>query len=81
MAKQAASDLLIAFQICPITQAVLNDAFALDFSDYEDAVQHAGATALQLDTIVTRNVDDYKNATLPVFSPTDFLNQLTSSEE
>ncbi len=28
--------------------------------------------------IVTRNVADYKNATLPVFSPIDFLNHLES---
>ena len=78
--RQFISDLLLAVRVCPITHEVLNQAFSLPFSDYEDAVQHACATASELDAIVTRNLDDYKSATLPVFSPTDFLNQLTSSE-
>jgi predicted nucleic acid-binding protein len=79
--RQILNDLLLAVRVCPITHDVLNQAFALPFADYEDAVQHASATASQLDAIITRNLDDYKNATLPVFSPTDFLNQLTSPQE
>ncbi|HEY0101293.1 MAG TPA: PIN domain-containing protein [Pyrinomonadaceae bacterium] len=75
-ARQAIGDLLIAFQVCPITHTVLKDACALPFADYEDAAQHASATASSLDAIVTRNLDDYKNATLPVYSPSDFLNHL-----
>jgi predicted nucleic acid-binding protein len=75
-ARQATSDLLIAVRVCPITQIVLEAAFALSFTDYEDAVQHASATAAGLDAIVTRNLEDYKNASLPVYSPVDFLNQL-----
>jgi predicted nucleic acid-binding protein len=75
-ARQAIGDLLIAFQVCPITHTILKDADALPFTDYEDAVQHASATAGNLDAIITRNLDDYKNATLPVYSPLDFLNQL-----
>jgi predicted nucleic acid-binding protein len=75
-AKQAVSDLLIVFQVCPITYTVLTGAYALPFTDYEDAVQHASATASKLDAIVTRNLEDYKNATLPVYSPMNFLNHL-----
>ncbi|MGB9180961.1 MAG: PIN domain-containing protein [Pyrinomonadaceae bacterium] len=74
--QQFISDLLLAVRVCPIAHEVLNQAFALPFSDYEDAVQHASATASGLDAIVTRNLEDYKNSTLPIFSPTDFLNQL-----
>jgi predicted nucleic acid-binding protein len=77
-ARQAISDLLIAVEVCPITQTVLEAAFALSFTDYEDAVQHASAAAAGLDAIVTRNLDDYKNAALPVYSPVEFLNQLKS---
>jgi predicted nucleic acid-binding protein len=79
--KQVLNDLLVAVRVCPITHAVLSQALTLPFNDYEDAVQHASATASHLDAIVTRNLDDYKNATLPVFSPTDFLNPLTPSQE
>ena len=42
---------------------------------YEDAVQHACGTANQLDAIVTRNLNDFKNASWPV-SPGGFLNHV-----
>ncbi len=79
-ARQAIGDLLTAVSVCPITHAILNQAFTLPFTDYEDAVQHACATASGLEAIVTRNLDDYKNATLPVFAPADFLNHLKAQQ-
>jgi predicted nucleic acid-binding protein len=78
--KQALHDLLLAVSICPITHAALSQALNLPFADYEDAAQHASATTSHLDAIITRNLKDYKKATLPVFSPTDFLKQLTPPE-
>ena len=74
--RQSVTDLLIAVQVCPIDRAILRAAEQLPFSDYEDAVQHASATASGVEAIVTRNLDHYKNATIPVFSPADFLAQL-----
>ena len=79
-ARKAVEELLTTLSICPLDQLVLENAHRLTFTDYEDAVQHACATASGLDAIITRNLADYKNATLPVFSPTDFLNQLTPPE-
>jgi predicted nucleic acid-binding protein len=75
-ARQAVTELLTAMDVCPVDQSTLGTALALPFSDYEDAVQHACATAAGLDAIITRNLDDYKNATLPIFSPTDFLTHI-----
>jgi predicted nucleic acid-binding protein len=79
-ARQAVGELLVMLNVCPLDQSVLEDAHKLAFTDYEDATQHACAVASGLDAIVTRNLDDYKNATLPVFSPTDFLNHLQSQQ-
>lgn len=79
--RQALKDLLLAVRVCPITHDVLSQAFALPLADYEDAVQYTSATASHLDAIVTRNLKDYKNATLPVFSPADLLKQLTSPQK
>jgi hypothetical protein len=78
--KQAISDLLAAVRVCTVDQNVLNAALTLPFADYEDAVQHASATASRLDAIVTRNLDDYKNAALPVFTPADFLDHLKAQQ-
>ena len=77
-ARQAVELLLTSLTVCPLSHSVLDEAYQLAFGDYEDAVQHASATTSGLDTIVTRDIDDYKNATLPVYSPTDFLAKLKS---
>ncbi|HEY0547449.1 MAG TPA: PIN domain-containing protein [Pyrinomonadaceae bacterium] len=76
--RQALNDLLFVVRVCPINHSILASALTLPFTDYEDAVQCASAMASQLDAIVTRNPGDFKNAALPVFSPTDFLNKLKS---
>jgi predicted nucleic acid-binding protein len=75
-AQQAIAELLASWRICTLDASALQSALVLGMRDYEDAVQHACATASQLDAIVTRNLDDYKGATLPVYSPADFLAQL-----
>ena len=60
------------FERIPFFQA------ARELIDYEDAVQHASAFESGLDAIITRNVKDYKNARLPIFTPDDFLQHLKS---
>ena len=79
-ARQAVELLLGSLGVCPLSHGVLDEAYKLPFADYEDAVQHASATANGLETIVTRDINDYKNATVPVFSPTDFLVRLESQQ-
>ncbi|HZG53318.1 MAG TPA: PIN domain-containing protein [Pyrinomonadaceae bacterium] len=74
--RQAIEELLQTVRVCPVDHAVLVSALTSPIADYEDAVQHASAAARGLDAIVTRNLDDYKNATLPVYSPVDFLQHL-----
>ncbi|HEX7721349.1 MAG TPA: PIN domain-containing protein [Pyrinomonadaceae bacterium] len=80
-AQRAIELLLNSLSVCPVSHSVLHQAYRLPFGDYEDAVQHASATASGLDTIVTRNINDYKNSTLPIFSPTDFLAKLKSEQK
>lgn len=76
VARQVVAVLLASLPVCPIDGTIVQAALALSFSDYEDAVQHASATANGMAAIVTRNLADYRRATLPVFSPADFLAQL-----
>lgn len=65
--------LLRLFEVCAADKKVLQNAFALNFSDYEDAVQCACALAEGLDAIVTRNTKDYKNSSIRVYMPGEFL--------
>ncbi len=78
--RQAISQLLQVVRVCPIDHSVLTNALSLPFTDYEDAVQHASATASRMDAIVTRDINNYKNAALPLFSPVEFLNHLKQSQ-
>jgi predicted nucleic acid-binding protein len=51
----------------------LNHALGLPFSDFEDAVQLASAVAAGLDSIVTRDLNDFRGAPLPVLTPGAFI--------
>ncbi|MGI8641530.1 MAG: PIN domain-containing protein [Pyrinomonadaceae bacterium] len=76
IALQAVKDLLVAVKVCRTDKLVLQTAFTLNFTDYEDAVQCASALAENRDAIVTRNAKDYKNSSVKFYSPTDFLQVL-----
>lgn len=69
----AVEELLKLVQITESGNYIYRNALTLNFNDYEDAVQHECATAENLDAIVTRNIKDYKNATVAVYSPDVFL--------
>ncbi|MEY8591756.1 PIN domain-containing protein [Butyricimonas hominis] len=43
------------------------------FRDIEDAMQHYAAVQSGCDIIITRNVKDFVQSDLPVFSPEEFL--------
>jgi predicted nucleic acid-binding protein len=52
-----------------IIQALKND-----FSDFEDSIQYSTALNIKdLDAIITRNVKDYKNSSIAVMNPLNFL--------
>jgi predicted nucleic acid-binding protein len=77
-ALQAVTEVLDTWHVCPIDATILGAALKLSLKDYEDAVQHATASANHLEMIVTRNVEDYREATLQILTPGDFLAHLRS---
>ena len=61
------------FRIADTTaSSCLQASFSL-VSDYEDAVVDETAKAIRADYIVTRNIDDFKNSTIPAITPSDFM--------
>ncbi len=76
IARSLAARILSLFQICALTETELQSALSLPFSDYEDAVQAASASAEDLDAIITRNKADFQNSDIPVYSPAAFLELL-----
>jgi len=44
----------------------------------EDAMVHTLAKSANCDAIITRNTQDFVHATIPVFTPARFLDQLAT---
>lgn len=74
--RQAIADLFTIIKVCQIDEKNLREAPTSPVNDFEDATQHACAVENDLDGIITRDLKDYKNAALPIYSPVDFLNLL-----
>lgn len=73
---QAIADLLKLAKVCTVDKNILQTALISPITDYEDAVQHECAVAENLDAIVTRNTKHYKNSSIKVYSPDEFLRVL-----
>ncbi|MGK7892079.1 MAG: type II toxin-antitoxin system VapC family toxin [Xenococcus sp. (in: cyanobacteria)] len=69
VAQDAISQILSDLNICAVDLNVLEQALALNFEDFEDAVQYACAVVHNLDAIVTRDLSGFVNAEIPVVLP------------
>ena len=77
-AKNALRKLRILLHIIDSSEAVVDKALNSDFADFEDAIQYYTALEGGISVILTRNLRDYKNASVIVQTPEAFLvaNQL-----
>ncbi len=76
VALAAINRLLIGLQFCVVDRRTIETALNFGLKDFEDSIQLACATLAQLDAIVTRDCQDFIGSHLPVYSPSDLLNQL-----
>lgn len=67
------SRLLSFITVLPVDHQLTLEALASRFTDFEDAMQHEAAVWNHSDCIITRNIGDYHEAILPVYTPTGFL--------
>lgn len=73
--------LLTFCQIATVDQAVISNALAANFKDFEDAVQYETARVNQLDAIATRNPEDFPAGGLQIFTPERLIQQLSQSND
>jgi predicted nucleic acid-binding protein len=66
---QALSDLISLIGILPVGHEVIQKALQSDFTDFEDGIQNFCAETEKMDVIVTRNIRDYKRASIAVLNP------------
>ncbi len=73
--------LLQLFSILDTAAIDCRTALNSEMTDFEDAVMVASAERTGMDCIVTRNIRDYAGLSLPVYTPSAFLEILASNEE
>lgn len=77
-AKRALSDVLKLVEVVPVDHDRLLQALAMNWKDFEDAVQAACAAKAEVDYLVTRNVGDISQSDLDIVTPTELLAALAS---
>jgi predicted nucleic acid-binding protein len=74
VAQDAITQVLSDLNICAVDLEVLEQALALNFEDFEDAVQYACTLACSVDAIVTRDASGFVGAEIPVVLPEELSN-------
>lgn len=72
-AKKALMDLLKLVEVVAVDHDRLLQALAMNWEDFEDAVQAACAAKIDADFLVTRNQDDFSRSDVPARSPAEYM--------
>lgn len=72
-AKKVLRKLRVLVHIIDSSEAVVDKALNSDFVDFEDAIQYYATQENGINILLTRNLRDYKNASLIVQTPETFL--------
>lgn len=61
--------------VISVDQSCVDKALSSPFTDFEDALQYHAALESGMNAIITRNLSDFRLATIPVMTAGDFLAQ------
>lgn len=70
-AQDAIAQILLDLNLCAVDASIIQQAIALNFQDFEDAVQYVCGLAHNVDVIITRDRTGFANASIPVISPAE----------
>ena len=70
------ADVLRVFRVAPVDEAILRDALALGWRDFEDAVHMCAALSWGAKYVVSRDATGFRGGSLPVLSPEELLGLL-----
>lgn len=74
-------DLTAICHVSPVNRSVIDSALHSSFRDFEDAVLHHSALLAGADCIVTRNQIDFRDSSLMIYSPRQFLIALAQEQK
>lgn len=68
-------------EIVGTTKKEIIQALKNNFTDFEDSVQYSSALKIKgLDVIITRDIKDYRNSSIAVMTPLNFLKMIEKNE-
>lgn len=73
MAVQSLIKLKSLVKIIDCGERVIMQALSSDFKDFEDAIQYYTALEGNVHTLITRNVKDYKTASITIITPLEYI--------
>jgi predicted nucleic acid-binding protein len=72
-AREVLMDLLRVLEVVAVDQDRIFQALAMDWDDFEDAVQASCAAKAEVDYLLTRDQEDFRGSYVPVLSPAEFI--------
>ncbi|MFD2873550.1 PIN domain-containing protein [Mucilaginibacter ximonensis] len=75
-AKDGVKQILKLLEVLPFEKEDIESAINGSFADFEDAIENHIAVKHNAEAIITRNIKDYKQATIPVLTAEQFLRTL-----
>ena len=75
--RKALDEITEDVKIIPVDYNIIKKSLKSNHKDFEDAIQIVAAQSIEdMYCIVTRDLKDYKNAEINVFTPDEFLNKI-----
>lgn len=72
-ARRDAQTAVSGFHLVPLTQEIIDTAFASSLPDFEDGLQLASAEAIAVDHVITRNKRHFQRSQVSVLNPEEWL--------
>ena len=74
--RKVLTDLRLLVGVLPMNQKISDLALNSDFKDFEDAIQYHTALEFAQEVIITRNLQDFKQSSIPVMTAGQFVHSL-----
>ena len=74
--KEILTTLTSLFTVIGLREMDLIKAADLNFTDYEDALQSVCASRAKVNYIVTRNIKDFSNSSIPAIKPSELFDRI-----
>ncbi len=71
--KNLMKKLLTVVSVASVSEQEIENALSLEWNDFEDSVQYSVAFVQEMEGIVTRNPNDYKEAKIKIWKPKELL--------